>query len=103
MDFVNAIMQSAIDRYLKANNANEVNLSKLSRETGIGLSSLWFYLRQNRKWPAESYLKVLCALGSLTYDQEKNHLIIKFTKTRETSKMLRGFLNKDYKSNDAHS
>jgi hypothetical protein len=99
MDLVNAIMDSAIERYLKAHGATEINLSKLSRETGIGLSSLWFYLRNNRKWPTEAYLKVLCSLGSLTYDQDNNNLIIRFNKNRENSKILRSFLNKDYKNN----
>jgi hypothetical protein len=104
MDFANTIMQSAIERYLKNHSMSELNLSRLSRETGIGLSSLWFYLRQNRKWPAESYLKVLCALGSLSYDHDENHLVIKFAKTRENSKILKSFLSKDYKFHgDSHT
>jgi hypothetical protein len=91
-------MKSGIDRYLKSTNTTELNLSKLSRETNIGLSSLWFYLRSGRKWPADAFFKVLNSLGSLTVDPANNYVIVKFNKSKETSKILKDFLNRDYKN-----
>jgi len=58
------ISKFAAENYKRDNDRTELNLSEMSRFTGCTISSLWFYFNERRRWPVESWLKVLLFLGA---------------------------------------
>jgi hypothetical protein len=45
------------------NHKNYINVSHLAKICDIPTSTLWFYLKSRRKWPADQFLKVLIELN----------------------------------------
>ena len=68
------IMQSALEIYKKKRGKDEINYSELSKNTGCTISSLWFYFKGERRWPADAWIKTLQELGALHVS--KNSILI---------------------------
>lgn len=43
----------------------ETNISELARNVGITPNLMWLYVKAQRKWPVDVWLKTLAFLGSL--------------------------------------
>jgi len=82
------IARHAASEYKRKNRKDEINLSAIARKTGCTVSSLWFYFNEKRRWPVDSWLKVLNELGSIEVRQ--NELVIFFP----TKNVLKEFIKK---------
>jgi hypothetical protein len=59
------IVNKSIEKELKTEDETpkKFNMSNLAKNCDMHLSSLWCYLRGTRKWPADSFLRVMIEIG----------------------------------------
>ncbi len=76
------IVDTLIKSKINENDEKKVNISQLSKNTGIQISSLWCYLNGKRKWPADHFLRILVEIGEATIID--NHLIINIEHANKT-------------------
>jgi len=93
----NIIMESSISDYCKKNECNELNISAVAKHTGTKMSSLWFYVKGERKWSVDAWLKTLACLGSLKCYGDV--ITIKLPKNKVQKKHLNKLGEKEYMSN----
>jgi hypothetical protein len=82
------IMCDALEAYKKKRGTNEINYSELSDQTGCTISSLWFYFKGQRRWPADAFMRVLSCIGALHHN-ENSILIAYNNKVPEESNVLK--------------
>lgn len=49
--------------WLQAVEGRDINLSKLARELGMRIATLWGYHTGRSRWPAETWVKAMKAVG----------------------------------------
>jgi len=49
--------------WLQAVEGQDINLSKLARELGMRIATLWGYHTGRSRWPAETWIKAMKAVG----------------------------------------
>jgi hypothetical protein len=70
-------------------NEKKFNLAHFSEDSGVKLTSTWFYFRGERRWPAESWVRALVYFGIAKVDPDKCSIQINFVKNADTRKALK--------------
>lgn len=63
----------------------ELNITKLSKDTTCTTVALWYYVRQERKWPVGVWLQTLVALGAAKF--RGNTIIINTEEAQDLKEM----------------
>jgi len=70
-------------------NERKFNLAHFSEDSGVKLTSTWFYFRSERRWPAEAWIRALIYFGVAKVNYDNCSIEIKFNKNVEIRKALK--------------
>lgn len=95
MEAPNTLIDHSMKDWLYKKGKKKLNLVLFSEDTGVKITSTWFYFRSERRWPAEAWIRALVYFGIAKINHENCSIVINFPKNAETRKSLKRLVSKD--------